>query len=190
MAFEKETIFSELIEFIRTCFDEYAVSSLENNFHMALFSSLKGWTKVMLYPARFDNTLLKSLRSVNVVGTGMLAGWIWGGRFIPSPHLYNFIKGFAKKVGCGIVAKPQGVKAFLYGNDLLLASFEEGLPPILKGRPVAVIDRDDYTAIGIGIALHDLKEIESLLKKGKMLTPIVKNVFDLGVHIRNEEFFY
>ncbi|MEM0026396.1 MAG: hypothetical protein QXT53_00485 [Ignisphaera sp.] len=190
MAFEKAAIFSELMEFIKTCFDEYAMSSIKNGFHIALFSSLKGWTKVMLYPARFNDAVFKSISSINVVGAGILAGWIWGGRFIPSPHLYNFIKVFTKKMGCGIIAKPQGIKAFLYGNDLLLASFEEGLPPVLKGRPVAVIDREDYTAIGIGIASLDLKEIESLQKKGKMLIPIVKNVFDLGIHIRNEKFFY
>lgn len=190
MVLEKEAVFNELMKFINICFDEHVMSSISTGFQIAFFSSLKGWTKIMLYPSKLVDTVLKFVKNVNVVGTGILAGWIWGGRYIPSPHLYNFVKRFSKKFGCGVVAKPQGIKAFLYGNDLLLASFEEALPPIIKDRPVAVIDKEDYTAIGIGIASFDLEEIESLLKKGKMLTPIVRNIFDLGIHIRNEEFFY
>ncbi|MDK6029510.1 hypothetical protein QPL79_09050 [Ignisphaera sp. 4213-co] len=185
-----DEVLKDLIEFTTFCFDYSAANSISKNFRIMLFPSFKSWTKIMLYPAIHETALTKVFSKLKTIGSGVLAGWLWGGRFMPSPHFYNFVKSFTNSIGCAIVAKTQGVKAFLYGNDLLLASFEKALPPVSKGKPVAVLDSEDYMAIGIGIALFELREIEMLLKSGKMLTPIVKNVFDLGMHIRDEEFFY
>jgi len=45
-------------------------------------------------------------------------------------------------------------------------------------------------AIGIGKLLVSPREIPMLIKEGRMLVPIVKNVFDLGTTVRYEEIFY
>jgi hypothetical protein len=43
--------------------------------------------------------------------------------------------------------------------------------------------------VGVGVLLIAENEVEQLIREGKMLTVIIKNVFDLGIHIRNERFF-
>jgi len=178
-----------LKNFIKECFCEEAFSYIEKEFRILLHSSIRGWTRVMLYPNLVYEALLKNSKKMRIVGGGILAGWLWGGKFIPSPYLYNFIYETFQKMGCAISAKPQGVKAFLYGNDLLLASLDKVLPPIKKGECIAIVDSEDLKVIGIGILLYDEPEIAELIKQGQMLTAIVKNVFDLGVHIRDERFF-
>jgi len=94
------------------------------------------------------------------------------------------------RIGCSIIAKEQGVKAFLYGNDLLLASLEKVLEPAERGWYVAVLDSLDMVAIGIGKLLVSPQEIPMLIREGRMLVPVVKNVFDLGTTVRYEEIFY
>jgi ribosome biogenesis protein Nip4 len=177
-------------DFIKECFGEEVSSYLEKEFTALLFSSFRGWTRIMLYPNPMHEMILKNSRVLRVVGGGVLAGWLWGGKFVPSPHLYNFIYDTYQKTACAVIAMPQGIKAFLYGNDLLLASLKKILPPVRKERYVAVIDSEDFRAIGIGMMLYDEDEIRKLVRQGQMLSAIVKNVFDLGMHVRNENFLF
>jgi|UniRef100_A0A7J2U022 predicted ribosome-associated RNA-binding protein Tma20 len=176
-------------DFINKCYSEELFTHLENAFDILSFSSRRRWTKIMLQPVATREIVLKSSKKLRIIGGGILAGWMWKGKFIPSPHLYNFIYDNYQKIGCAVSSKPQGVRAFLYGNDLLLVSLEKVLPPIEKGKYIAVIDSEDFKAIGIGMMLYSEDEIAELIKRGQMLTAIVKNVFDLGIHVRDEMFF-
>jgi predicted ribosome-associated RNA-binding protein Tma20 len=179
--------FAGIWKFLDSCFGKEVLDHIRETYLISFFPSIKGWRKIMLLPQTLS--LITYDSKVRIIGGGILAGWVWKEKFIPSPHLYNFIYENTRKLGCAVVAKPHGVKAFLYGNDLLLASLSKLLPPTKKGEYVAVIDPEDYRAVGVGILLYDENEIKVLIEKGEMLTAIVKNVVDLGLHIRNEKFF-
>jgi len=123
------------------------------------------------------------------MATGILIGWIKKRReFIPSTRLFELAmeKGF--EIGCAVVAKSQGVKAFLYGNDLLVSSVERFLHPIEKGVYVAVLDKEDMKVIGIGKFVINPEDFDRYVKEGKMLIPVVENIFDLGIFLRDESY--
>lgn len=123
------------------------------------------------------------------MATSILIGWIKKRReFIPSTRLFELAmeKGF--KIGCAVVAKSQGVKAFLYGNDLLVSSVERFLHPIEKGVYVAVLDKEDMKVIGIGKFVINPEDFDRHVKEGKMLIPVVENIFDLGIFLRDESY--
>ena len=85
-----------------------------------------------------------------------------------SPIIYEEIyrdNGFR----AAVIAREKGVKAFLYGNDLLPISVEKLYGP--RRGAVAVIDKTDYRVIGV--ARWDPKK------------RIYKNIYDLGVFLRN-----
>ncbi|MCX8168439.1 MAG: hypothetical protein N3D82_05385 [Ignisphaera sp.] len=159
-----------------------------DNFVIKSFYSKKGRITLALVPKGLAD-LLQNLLNTKVIGSGLLCGWIDEGKFIPAPHLFNFSRRCGFRYGCGVVVKPQGVKAFLYGNDVLLASFDRFVYPVRKGDYIAVVDPGDMHVIGIGMLLADEHDIERLAKEGRVLAVIVKNIFDLGIHIRNEELF-
>jgi ribosome biogenesis protein Nip4 len=126
---------------------------------------------------------------VKVMATSILIGWIKKRReFIPSTRLFELAmeKGF--KIGCAVVAKSQGVKAFLYGNDLLVSSVERFLHPIEKGVYVAVLDKEDMKVIGIGKFVINPEDFDRYVKEGKMLITVVENIFDLGIFLRDESY--
>lgn len=67
-----------------------------------------------------------------------------------------------------IVVAEKGVKAFLYGNDVLPASVLEKHPPV--ENIVSVIDSSDYRIIGF--AKYDKHR------------DVYKNIYDLGIFLR------
>jgi len=123
------------------------------------------------------------------MATGILIGWIKKRReFIPSTRLFELAMEKGLKIGCAVVAKSQGVKAFLYGNDLLVSSVERFLHPIEKGVYVAVLDKEDMKVIGIGKFVINPEDFDRYVKEGKMLIPVVENIFDLGIFLRDESY--
>ncbi|MEM1560336.1 MAG: hypothetical protein QXK24_01030 [Ignisphaera sp.] len=175
-------------EYVSRCMELEFINFISSNFSINTFNLKKDWITVTLVPRELVDSIVK-LSNTNVLSSGSLCGWIHSGRFVPAPHLFNLSKRYGYKHGCSVVVKPQGVKAFLYGNDVLLASFDHFISPVRKGDYVAVLDSSDMHAIGTGLLLIDRDEVEKLIREGKMLVAIVKNVFDLGIHIRNERFF-
>ncbi len=183
-----EHIHELFYKYVSRCIGSKFVDFILNNFLVKSFYSKRGWVIVTLVSKDLTN-FLTNISDAKVIGFGLLCGWIYNEKFIPSPHLFNLSKRYSYSHGCSVVAKPQGVKAFLYGKDLLLASLDYFIPPIKKGDHIAVLDSSDMYAIGTGMLLVDEDDIKRLIEEGKMLTAIVKNVFDLGIHIRNEKFF-
>ena len=107
-----EASLNSIKKFIAKCFDKTVVHTIFNDFSLFTISSFRGWTKVMMQSKSWLEKVKSSIKAVNVVGSGILVGWIWGGEFIPSPHLYNFLSKISSKMGCGVIAKPHGVKLF------------------------------------------------------------------------------
>ncbi len=100
-------------------------------------------------------------------------GWIGVYRkdvLAPSPQLYEEIYR-VKGIRAAAIVKQEGVKAFLYGNDVLSISIIEEVPPL--DVPVAIIDGSDGRVVGIGVRRID--------GRGRVY---YMNVFDLGVFIR------
>jgi len=102
-----------------------------------------------------------------VVFSGGLVGIVKDGHVVPSPQLYTKLFQRFGWRSC-VVATDKGVKAFLYGNDLLLESVAEIYPPV--DSYVAVLDYYDYNVIGVA--------------KWDEPSKVFKNVFDLGVYLR------
>jgi len=101
------------------------------------------------------------------VFSGELVGIVKEGHVVPSPQLYTKLFQRFGWRSC-VVATDKGVKAFLYGNDLLLESVAEIYPPV--DNYVAVLDYYDYNVIGVAVWDESSK--------------VFKNVFDLGVYLR------
>gem|GEM_PF-1038814 len=99
---------------------------------------------------------------------GMLAGWIKGENYLPSPYV------FTNK--CIVRARKKGIELFLYGRDLLKESVIEVLNPVKVNWYVGVMDERDHV-IGVG---RMIKYIED----SKESEVIVKNLFDLARLIR------
>ncbi|MEM2862888.1 MAG: hypothetical protein QXW20_05230, partial [Ignisphaera sp.] len=62
------------------------------------------------------------------------------------------------------------------------------LYPVEKDMYVAVLDSEDMSVIGIGKLVIDPSDLGKLLSEGKVLALVVKNVFDLGILLRDEEY--
>jgi len=178
------------LRYIEKCFPKAFIDEALKRFDIVCYESSRGKTTVTFVPRNLSH-VIESLRSrgVDIVRAGIVIGWIKGQNFVPSPHLFSLARELGYEYGCAVVVKEQGVKAFLYGNDILLSSVEKVVCPAQRGWYVAVVDPTDGTVIGIGRLLLSPEEIEEALKRGEMLRPVVKNVFDLGLAIRDEHYF-
>lgn len=177
------------IKYIEKCFGRGCLNVILSDYDVKLFKKNKHVDRVCLVPRDISSIISSDLNNVDVIGSGTIIGWIKRGvTFVPSVHLFNVVKEKGFNLGCSVIAKPQGVKAFLYGKDLLALSVEQFLHPIEKGMYVAVIDPEDMVVIGIGRLVIDPSELGILLNEGKVLVVAVENVFDLGVLLRNEKY--
>jgi len=179
-----------VFNYITRCFGSDVSSFINKEYTVFTTVGSRFQYRVFLLDKSCTSTLAKLARDSRVCGAGILIGWLHNNDFIPSTQLFDFIRRMGHRIGCSIIAKEQGVKAFLYGNDLLLASLEKVLEPAERGWYVAVLDSLDMVAIGIGKLLVSPQEIPMLIREGRMLVPVVKNVFDLGTTVRYEEIFY
>lgn len=176
--------------YIAKCFGSEVSSLIDKEYTVLIIVGSRLRCRVFLLDKSYVPMIYRLARDSRICGAGILIGWLHGNSFIPSTQLFDLVHHMGFRIGCSIVAKEQGVKAFLYGNDLLLASVEKVLEPAERGWYVAVLDSLDMAAIGIGKLLVSPHEISVLIREGRMLTSIVKNVFDLGTTIRYEEVFY
>lgn len=146
-------------------------------------------SRVTLIPKDVISHVLDLSTRVDILSAGIVIGWMKKRKeFIPSTHLFNLAIHEGFKFGCAVVAKHQGVKAFLYGKDLLIASVDRFLYPVEKGLYVAVVDPEDMNAVGIGRLVIDPGDFNRYVSEGRVLLPAVENVFDLGKLLRNESY--
>lgn len=116
--------------------------------------------------------------------TGWPVGIVIKGKAYPYPELLNMMYRCAGRIRSAVEARPQGVRAFLYGNDLLVASVNKIHRPFGRGDIVGVIDPEDGRVIGIGRASLDPEEIYRAISMGRDTEVVVENIFDLGWFLR------
>ncbi len=115
---------------------------------------------------------------------GEIVGIEVEGSVYPSPWLFERLYTCTGRIRSAVEAEQQGVKAFLYGNDLLVASVRKIYGPFRKGQVVAVIDPLDSRVIGVARAAMDLREVERARSHGRTLDVVAENIFDLGWFLR------
>ncbi len=175
--------------YIEKCFGAEAALHIDGSYLLLLVEGSQNKYHVYVFDKQLMDLIARLNNATRVQGAGLLIGWLRGENFVPSTQLFNYMRNTGFGIGCAAVAKAQGIKAFLYGNDLLLASLDCIIEPAERGWYIAVLDPEDMFAIGIGRLLVSPYEIPKLLREGHMLTPIVKNIFDLGLTVRQEKFF-
>jgi 60S ribosome subunit biogenesis protein NIP7 len=104
--------------------------------------------------------------SATLLYKGPWIGVLKGKRPYLSPQIYEKIYNDIGGFRAAIIVGDQGVKSFLYGNDILKESIIKEYPPL--DQPVAVIDHSDYRVIGVAY------------KSGN----IYRNIYDLGFFLR------
>lgn len=176
----------EVEEYINKCFGSRFAEEILAKFDVKVISKGRSIYRISLIPKNISKVLSTVSGKVKPVGMGLVIGWLKNGKFIPSTHLFNIARERGLRYGCAVVAKSQGVKAFLYGKDLLVASVEGFIEPVEKGMYVAVVDSEDMMVIGIGKLVIDPKMFKEHLERGLMIESVVENVFDLGAILRNE----
>ena len=171
------------------CFSREFREYIDKEYLIKVIPKNRSVERVCLIPRSIADRVDMVSSGIKIVVAGLVIGWLKNRtRFLPSPHLFNLAIDRGFNYGCAVVAKQQGVRAFLYGNDLLVVSVERFLRPVEKGMYVAVIDPDDVKAIGIGRLVIDPGDFDRLIAEGKLLLPAVENVFDLGILLRDESY--
>lgn len=115
---------------------------------------------------------------------GRIVGVAFDGKIYPSPWLLEDLYRCIGKIRSAIEAAQQGVKAFLYGNDLLVASVNKIYGPFKRGDIVAIIDPADGRVIGVARAAMAPREIERARSRGRLTDVAAKNILDLGWFLR------
>lgn len=180
---------NSVINYIEKCFGRKFLEIIFSEYDLKLFEKNKNVKRVCLIPKHISSTISKEFNKINIITSALIIGWIKRNfDFIPSTHLFNIAKEKGFDYGCSVVAKSHGVKAFLYGRDLLVLSVERFLHPVEKNMYVAVLDPEDMNVVGIGRIVINPEELDVLISKGKVLQVVVENMFDLGMLIRNENF--
>ena len=112
---------------------------------------------------------------------GLYAGRLRRSRpeFIPSVSLLQIIY---DSVGPrrAIEVSEEGLKPFLYGNDILRKSVTKCYEPVSRGEVVGILGSDGYV-YGVGLSNVDSC---SELSKLRDLDEVAKNVFDIGWYLR------
>ncbi|MEM2204447.1 MAG: PUA domain-containing protein [Sulfolobales archaeon] len=137
-----------------------------------------------LYPGICIVTAIESEIDLKYMYAGSPVGIIINGEIYPYPGLLQEIYRCTGDTRSAVEAGSQGVKAYLYGNDLLVASVEKIYRPFRRGDIVGVIDPSDRRVIGVGRALLDPREILRAKAMGRDTEAAVENIFDLGWFLR------
>ncbi len=110
----------------------------------------------------------KYFRATKLYEDGWI-GVIMDKHVYPSPIIYERIyheRGFR----AAIIVGDRGVRAFLYGNDILPESIIREYPPLDSG--VAVVDHSDHRVIGVALRVKH---------EGSYY---YRNIYDLGMFLR------
>ncbi|HWQ16496.1 MAG TPA: PUA domain-containing protein [Sulfolobales archaeon] len=137
-----------------------------------------------LYPGICIVTAIERETGLKHLYAGSPVGIIINGEIYPYPDLLQEIYRCTGDIRSAVEAGSHGVKAYLYGNDLLVASVEKIYRPFRRGDIVGVIDTDDGHVIGVGRALLDPAEILRVRAMGRGTEAAVENIFDLGWFLR------
>ncbi|MGC9009506.1 MAG: PUA domain-containing protein [Sulfolobales archaeon] len=180
--------FKPLKEYFEEIFDIHTLESFFRNKKLIyLENKYRELYVVNIDLLEYVNKMLIS-RKIRIMSLGLFAGFIKGDKFIPSPQFLEELYALTGRFRGAIVAKEKGVKAFLYGNDLLYESVHRIYKPFKKDYIVGVIDRSDMRVIGVGRAAVDLEEIRGWINKPDFrLKPVVYNEFDLGFFLREQK---
>jgi len=119
--------------------------------------------------------------NASVVYSGEWIGIVVDNKVYLSTIVYERVYKYLGEYRAAIKVSEQGVKTFLYGNDLFASSITEYYEPIYN--PVAVIDSFDNRVIGVAEPMVDQNELINALKKG-LEKPVYRNIYDLGFFIR------
>jgi len=85
----------------------------------------------------------------------------------PSPWLLEDLYECIGEIRSAVEAEQQGVKAFLYGNNLLVASVGKIHGRFRRGDVIAIIDPIDRKVIGVARAMLNPSEIAIARSRGK-----------------------
>ncbi|NPA97603.1 MAG: hypothetical protein GXO32_08390 [Crenarchaeota archaeon] len=171
-----------LRSFVSRCYGDEAFHELLTRYEVLRYS--KG-TAVMLVKKSLAKRAPLAILA-KAVASGVIAGWLSRGGFVPSPWLFDELKRIGYEYKCAVEIGEQGVKAFLYGNDVLVASVLRIREPVRVGSYVAVVDGRDGSVIGVGVAVLDRDGVERAKNMGRLLDVAILNVFDIGRLIRDE----
>lgn len=122
--------------------------------------------------------------SRRAVYMGRTVGIVIRGTPYPYPAFLQSIYRCTGDIRAAIEAHPQGVRAFLYGNDILVASVKRIYRDFRAGDIVGVIDSEDGSVIGIGRASMTPEDLEEAISRRENTRVAVENIFDLGWFFR------
>lgn len=185
----KEVSFSKLHyiwKYLNHLFCNSFLKCLDGKFYILNVGDVK---EVYFTNDRHVIKILEEVSELKPVMLGLFIGWIKKNKnFIPSPNLLKHLYDCLGVIKGAAVVSSQGVKAFLYGNDILLESIVKVYKPIKKALYVAIIDAADSEIIGIGKSNYDYENLIKLMKENKKNknVEVFKNVFDLGRFLRKE----
>jgi ribosome biogenesis protein Nip4 len=115
---------------------------------------------------------------------GKIVGVSLNNKVYPSPWLLEDLYECIGEIRSAVEAEQQGVKAFLYGNDLLVASVGKIYGRFRRGDIIAIIDPIDGKVIGVARAMLNPSEIAIARSRGEQSDLAAKNIFDLGWLLR------
>ncbi len=193
MVLSSVALIEKFIEYLRKCFSREFIVHITQKYCIGLAlrkSKPKHQYAVLLIDRNNLDTIQDMRKNLKVKFIGLLIGLLDNNSFTPLPPLFELCIRNGYECGCCVLVSEQGVKAFLYGNDILIASVVGISKPVYKNDFVAVVDSTDNSVIGIGRLVVDDSEIEDKKLRGKMLDVAVEWIYDLGIAIRNEDFFY
>jgi len=98
---------------------------------------------------------------------GKIVGVSLNNKVYPSPWLLEDLYECIGEIRSAVEAEQQGVKAFLYGNDLLVASVGKIYGRFRRGDIIAIIDPIDRKVIGVARAMLNPSEIAIARSRGK-----------------------
>ncbi len=137
-----------------------------------------------LYPGLCIVTAMYRDPGFKPIYLGSPVGIVIEGKIYPHPDLLLEIYRCTGSIRSAVEAEPQGVRAFLYGNDLLVASVGKIYRPFRRGDIVGIIDPEDGRVVGIGRASLDHVDIYKARSMGRDTEVAVENIFDLGWFLR------
>ena len=121
------------------------------------------------------------MKEFNVVFGGEVIGIVYRGYVFPSLNVYERVFHETGEFRAAIIANEEGVKNFLYGNNLYASSIIEYYEPI--DNIVAIIDNVDMKAIGVAKPIVHGRRLREYIQR-KLERPVYENIFDLGLFLR------
>jgi len=170
----------EVLSHFKRLFGEYSIRVISELGNIMICSGV--FTEAYILPKNLVTTVIKLFTSGYVpYSAGLYVGRLrrLKPRFIPSINaLYIIYKNIGLKRA--LMVSEEGLKPFLYGNDILKMSVIKCFEPIDKDEVVGIVGSDKYV---YGIGLSTISSCEEI-KKLKDVDVVAYNVFDVGWYLR------